>query len=689
MKSKPSPPKPLELHRFGLSSEAEWLLIAPSRFEDYLNEVTDFRQLVAGNPALVRGTIVVKKLYDGSKRATTNIHVAERLFVVLKNRFGQEIGVSAFGRPGYAWEDRNVGDTVLVYANPQMQKPPYEGLVLTNPTLAQTDQLGRIISIYPSVKQTKGSRFADEVHQHEHLLDIAAEFVEAEVGWRDQRSPVSMTELTGFASARDLICALHDADSVAIGDRARRAAKLLSAVAMVRKSQLRAASAEANPRSIIAIRPENVAQLKRMFPFALTKDQENAIDGICGSLRSPMVMNGLLSGDVGSGKTAAFLVPMVAVHETGKRAMLLTPNLLLISQVAAEMKEFFPDVPVCTITGDGIKGDPHAGIIIGNTALFSAMNKGKLAGVADFLVVDEQHKFSVGQREALCGRHTNLIEATATPIPRTTALISHGTKDVYILREIPVKKTIHSTIVGREDARAVRDAIVDAIYTRREQAAVVYPLVKINAKTPVGDTGAEEKSNKQSRLKKAVTGAMDLWSKHVHPDLITVLHGRMTDEEKKTALEEFKSGRTALLLATTVIEVGMTVPALKTMAVLDADKLGVVQLHQLRGRLARHGGEGRFMMCVDDPAEESIERLQLLVDHPDGFTLAEKDAELRGYGDFLSAESDAQSGVTRSLFLGVKVGPREIGYAYDIYQKKDQPAPAAAVATPPARRVFR
>jgi ATP-dependent DNA helicase RecG len=650
----------LDMAKFGLVTEAQWLLFSPTRYDDYKTLTKDFSQLHQGNVAVVDGTMVSKKLYDARKQETTNPKAAVRLSAILKDVKGATISVNAFGKPGFAWKNYDKGSRVVIRAKPQRAFNGY-GLELPNPEIVDKDLLGQIVPIYPPLKVTKGAKFKVEVDRHLDLIDVASQIIEADSGWHDKNAPVSMAEMTGFNSGKELIMSLHRPRDVRDGENAMRAAKLISAYTLVRKTAERSKAIKVDPKSIINIDMDQVQALKKRFPYPLTGDQHTVVDGICKSLKSPKPMDGLLSGDVGTGKTASFMLPMVAAFKAGKRCMLLTPNLLLISQFAREMGNFFPEVPVCTVNGKGIQGDPANSIVIGTTALINAMKKGKVGKMPDFLVVDEQHKFSVEQRESLNDVHTNKLEATATPIPRTAALATHGAHDLFLLRDVPVQKKITTEVLGAADGKKAGQAIIDAL-RRGEQAAVIYPLV-----TASEDVEGEAPKND---AKKAVNGAADNWKKYVPIEEIAVLHGKMKDAEKEEVLSDFREGRKKLLLSSIVIEVGVTLPELKTMLVTDADCFGVVTLHQLRGRLARHGGEGHFVLYsekTEDP--EALERLNLVADNTDGFDLAEKDAEVRGFGDILGIDGDGQSGATKALFQGVKIGPREISFAANIHEK--------------------
>ena len=650
----------LDMAKFGLHNEAQWLLFAPHRYDDYKNIEDNFSKLMLGNVAVVKGVVESKKLFNDRKQETTNLRDAVRLQVLLKDVHGKTIPVSAFGKPGFAWKNFNRGNTVHLRVKPQRAFAGH-GLELANPEIVAQSLLGQIVPIYPPLRVTKGEKFAVEVNRNLGLLEMAAQIVEDDSGWHDKHAPVRMDELTRFNSARQMLTALHRPASVKQGDDAMLAAKRLSSYTLVRKTAERSKAIKVNPKSMINIDLNEIESLKSRLPYKLTGDQHTAIDGISRSLRGPKPMDGLLSGDVGTGKTAAFLIPMVAAHKAGKRVMLLTPNLLLIAQVARELKTYFPEVSVCTVNGKGgIQGDHESSIIIGSTALINAMKKGKIGKKPDFLVVDEQHKFSVEQRDALKDAHTNKIEATATPIPRTAALATHGAHDLFLLRDAPVVKSIRTEVLGAQNGKQAGQAIIEAL-RRGEQACVIYPLVTASL---------DENGEPTKDAKKSVNGAADNWKKFVAIEDIAVLHGKMKDDEKEAVLNDFRSGNKKLLLASIVIEVGVTLPELKTMLVTDADRFGVVTLHQLRGRLARHGGEGHFVLYSENTEDpEVLDRLNLVKDNTDGFDLAEKDAEVRGFGDLLGIDGDNQSGATRTLFQGIKIGPKDISFAAHLHEK--------------------
>lgn len=633
--------KSLDPSRFGIDSASQWLLVSPIRYEDYSIVINNYSALEAGMTYVISGKIVKKVLYCG-KQESKNFKTADRIAITLEDQDGNLLAVNAFGRPGFEWQPYNINAQVIVRG----QLKEFNGQLTLQGKIVDKKLLGRIVPIYGQIKNTAGARLSEMVDQNVDYIDVAGEIIESETGWNESEIR-NHNIFQRYKSAQDLIEELHDPLTIQGGRFALKSAAFLSAYALIRKAKMRAAVREPNTKSIVLIPQGGIDSCLRRLPFSVTGDQLRAVQGIASELRSPYPLDGILSGDVGSGKTATFLIPLVAAHEAGARCVIMAPNLLLIKQIAKEIKTYFPTISVCTITGgkDGIVGNPEGSILVGTTALVSWFRKHKDFGRPHLLVIDEQQRFSVEQRSSIAANFTNILEATATPIPRTAALAIYGDKSLFLLKEIPVKKRIETIIVSPEDNSTIDNLVKDILRDTNEQIAIVYPLV----------SSTDEKNQDIS-----VINAAQIWGTKIDPSLITVLHGKMTDDEKVAAIEEFKAGKTKLLIASTVIEVGLTVPELKTLMVVGAEKMGLVTLHQLRGRLARHGGEGLMLLYVEDLESESIERLQILVDHFDGFTVSEKDAEQRGFGDFLSIDGDAQSGKTKTLFLGVKIGPKEI-----------------------------
>jgi ATP-dependent DNA helicase RecG len=275
-----------------------------------------------------------------------------------------------------------------------------------------------------------------------------------------------------------------------------------------------------------------------------------------------------------------------------------------------------------------------------------------LAGVArqagyvpQLLILDEQHKFSTAEREALVGPHTHVVEVSATPVPRSLATSLYEGMQILNLRECPVDKTIDSEVLDMGRRGEVVARIREAL-SRGERAAVIYPQVNV-----VDESGPDEEAKANS-----VEAAFASLSK-VFPGQAVMLHGEMDDAVMRSNIAMLRNGARRLVVASTVLEIGIDIPSVSVMVVRDADRFGISQLHQLRGRLARNGGHGRFMMVVEsesDTPPDALDRLYAVAETTDGYELAERDLLMRGFGD---VDGAAQTGASRTLFRMLKIGP--------------------------------
>jgi ATP-dependent DNA helicase RecG len=384
---------------------------------------------------------------------------------------------------------------------------------------------------------------------------------------------------------------------------------------------------------------ELAERYREALPFELTKDQEQAIAEIDADLAASKPMQRLLQGDVGSGKTVVALYALLRAVEAGKTGALMAPTETLAEQ------HFLTLEPICTELGvrtalltGSVKGDVEgAQILVGTHALIQeGVDLSELA----VAVVDEQHRFGVEQRGALvAGRSPHVLHMTATPIPRTLALTVYGDLSVTEIAKPPAnRKLIVTSWVtderGPEAYRRLRKHL-DA----GRQAYVVCPLIEQSETSQARAAEAEAERLRRGELRDYRVG---------------LLHGRLRPSERRQLMAHFKARELDVLVSTTVIEVGVDVPNATIMIVQEADRFGLAQLHQLRGRVGR-GAEQSYCLLVSRAKEEltdnARERLQALVDTTDGFELAEKDLELRGEGQLLGTR---QAGLSEFRFTRLR-----------------------------------
>lgn len=384
---------------------------------------------------------------------------------------------------------------------------------------------------------------------------------------------------------------------------------------------------------------EITARVTKALPFQLTTGQQQAVDEIRADLASPDRMSRLLQGDVGAGKTVVALMAMAAMAESGAQSAIMAPTEILAAQHYKTLK------PLCDAAGLGCElltgkmpaaerraklagiASGHTTVVVGTHALFQSGVEFHNLGLT---VVDEQHRFGVHQRLALSdkGRHTDLLVMTATPIPRTLVLTHFGDMAVSILREKPRgRQPIDTAVISiNEYARVV--GRLQARLNEGAQAFWVCPLVEESEHLEV--MAAEDRF---AELHK------------VFGDQVALVHGRMSAAAKQEVMQRFSCNEVKLLVATTVIEVGVDVPNASIMIIEHAERFGLAQLHQLRGRVGRGSTRSACLLLYKDPLSETARaRLDTIKSTEDGFEIAERDLELRGQGDVLGTRQSGMPG---------------------------------------------
>jgi ATP-dependent DNA helicase RecG len=409
--------------------------------------------------------------------------------------------------------------------------------------------------------------------------------------------------------------------------------------------------------------PEIDRRIRERFPFELTASQNDAIAEITQDLATATPSNRLIQGDVGSGKTAVALYAMLLAVGAGHQAALMAPTELLAEQHLDSIEGILKGsrVRIALLTGstqnEQLLADIAAGkvdLILGTHALLAEQVKFKSLALA---VIDEQHRFGVHQRATLREKASDekstphVLVMTATPIPRTLALTVFGDLDVSVIRGLPPGRKPTKTRAVTTDLRGEVYDFVRQRLEKGEQAFVVVPAIDGSASEAMSDMGdaTSEAKGTTPEIKSVRELVRELSSGPLAGVSIAPLHGRMNHDERQRTMEQFRSGTIQCLVATTIVEVGVDVPNATIIVIEQAERFGLAQLHQLRGRVGRGKKSGVCVLVSDLAASKAAEatdaqrRLQLLVDTTDGFRLAEGDWELRGSGDFFKA---AQSGRT-------------------------------------------
>ena len=399
--------------------------------------------------------------------------------------------------------------------------------------------------------------------------------------------------------------------------------------------------------NVYEVTDELRAKVARMLPFKLTQAQKRVLREIADDLRSPHPMNRLLQGDVGSGKTVVALLALLIAIENGYQGALMAPTEILAEQHYRSLRKMLDeggiDCPMALLTGslravarreaEGKIASGSARLVIGTHALFERAANFRNLGLA---VIDEQHRFGVLQRARLAdkGRHPDVLVMTATPIPRSLAMTLYGDLDVSVIDELPPGRTPIKTVVRRERYRKKVYQGLRGEVERGRQVYVVVPLVEETAK---------------SDLKAATEFAAQLTA-DLAPISVGMVHGKMKGPDKDAVMQAFFSGELSVLVATTVIEVGVDVPNASVMIVEHAERFGLSQLHQLRGRVGRGAARSYCVLMVGKEltSKEADERLGVMAETSDGFRIAERDLALRGPGVIFGSQ---QHGLSDLQFL--------------------------------------
>ena len=618
---------PEPLTALGLNHLWQCALYLPSGWHDHRFPLTHFGHLLC--ESLQQQSVVILGRRSAGPHSAFRVK-PPRTTVFLQDEQGVEIGVTLFG------------DTRAL-ALEQSDWLAFEGVLsvhqdklwLRNPRWIALHSLDRLQPQYPGKpKVIKAERVTQLMGT---VLDRAIEQGAQCIEQHLSASPLSASQrhslgLESPNAVYELLIDAHTPFSVAAGEQAHQRLERLAACLQI--GQLKHSDPPL-PRAPLIITDTVAQAIPSALGFALTPDQHQAVASLLASLRSDHAVRHLISGDVGSGKTAVFTCAAAACAAAGGRCAILAPTAPLAQQIERNLRGWWPWLNTALVTGQSAGGNLNVpgACLVGTTALLHASIEG-----LDLVIVDEQQKFSVKQRETLLGEHrsAHLVEATATCIPRSLALLKYGNWRVSRLRNGFVDKHIATHIWRRDQCPQLAREIMRGIgETIRDggQVLVVYPL-------------REQKGNNHL----AVHGAKESFERWF-PGRVAAIDGAMSDHDKHKALAAMADNTADVLVATSVVEVGIDLPDMRRAVVVHPQRLGLTMLHQIRGRVARRGGRGDFDLFVVDPLSPSSEqRLMALTQTNDGFEIAEMDMRLRGVGD-LGVESRHQSGADASLLI--------------------------------------
>ncbi|WP_144483589.1 ATP-dependent DNA helicase RecG [Bacillus pumilus] len=604
------------LNELGIHTVADLLGYFPYRYDDY--ELRNLEEVKHDERVTVEGKVHSEPVltYYGKKRSRLT-------FRLLVGRF--LITAICFNRP-YLKRSLVLGDTVSVTGKWDKNRQSIMVQEFKKGTHEQDGSIEPVYSVKENVTVKMMRRFVKQA------LSLYVDKAEDPL----PKQLVSTYKLMSYQEALKTIHLPETRDSL---KQARRRFVyeefLIFQLKMqaIRKKEREKTSGIQHPFS-----KEAVFEFVHSLPFPLTKAQSRVLDEIMSDMASPYRMNRLLQGDVGSGKTAVAAIALYAAHLSGYQGALMVPTEILAEQHADSLYQLFEKwgLNIALLTSS-VKGkrrrellerlkEGEIDILVGTHALIQDEVEFQQLGL---VITDEQHRFGVEQRKKLRskGQDPDVLFMTATPIPRTLAITVFGEMDVSVIDELPAGRKQIETYWVKHDMLERILAFVDKELKKGRQAYIICPLIEESDKLDV-----QNAIDVHSMLTEAYRGK---WS-------IGLMHGKLASDEKDQVMRDFTANEVQILVSTTVVEVGVNVPNATIMVIYDADRFGLSQLHQLRGRVGRGEHQSFCILMADPKSETGKERMRIMSETTDGFELSEKDLELRGPGDFFGKK---QSGM--------------------------------------------
>lgn len=624
-----------KLNKLGIYTAQDLIMYFPKKHIDYSSR-TLIRNLKEGENTTVFGYIrsvsafntknslsVVKvSVTDESGRielsffqAKSNRFMLERI----KSQFPVNAGIMLSGKV-----KRNNFDGKLTFDKPNYSIMTGEFLEDKNSNL----NLARIVPIYTvcedlSIKVLRRAIF-NAINTYKNKIEnVLPDYIREKYGILDKKVAVEQ---------------IHFPESIELLEQARFSL-IFEELFLIQLKLVRLREANSHNHSALALKIKEKGLVRKFIdtlPFELTSGQKKAVNEILNDLNSDIPMARLLQGDVGSGKTVVATIMLLAGVENGYQGAFMAPTEILAQQHYNNLQQWLTPLGVSVGLFLGSQGkkvrekfrtdlrNGQMNIAVGTHALIQEDVDFNNLGA---IVVDEQHRFGVKQRNILKKKSQNpqMLTMTATPIPRTLALTVHGDLDLTIIDELPKgRKPIKTSLVTSH--RGVYDLIKKEIESGR-QAYVVYPLIE----------------ESETLSAKAATIEAERLQNEVFPQFkIGLLHGKLKNDEKEQVMADFKNKKYDILVSTTVVEVGVDVPNATVMLIENAERFGLSQLHQLRGRVGRNDLQSYCILHTSTKSQETKERLNIMTQTNDGFVIAEKDLQLRGPGEFLGTR---QSGL--------------------------------------------
>ncbi|MGT2784265.1 ATP-dependent DNA helicase RecG [Streptococcus merionis] len=598
--------------KLDLATVGDLLVYYPFRYEDFKSR--EVLELLDGEKAVVVGQVVTPAnvQYYGYKRNRLTFKIKQGEVVV---------SVSFFNQP-YLADKIVLGEQVAIWGKWDQKKAALTGMKV----LAQAqDDMQPIYHVVQGVTQANLVKLVMAAFQagYHQLLE--------------ENLPQVLIDKYRLLDRQSSVQAMHFPTDLAQYKQALRRVKFEELFYyQMRLQVMRKETKSADFGLVIDYQKDLIEECIGTLPFALTDAQRRSLNEILEDMRSPNHMNRLLQGDVGSGKTVVAALAMYAAVTAQFQAAIMVPTEILAEQHYENLVSLFPDQSIALLTGSMKAAEKRTALtaissgqvdmIVGTHAL---IQEGVIYHRLGLVITDEQHRFGVNQRRQFRekGQQPDVLMMTATPIPRTLAITTYGEMDVSLIDQLPAgRKPIITRWVRHEQFDQVLSWIKSEVQ-KGAQVYVISPLIE---------------ASEALDLKNAIALAEEFQDYFAEVAKVDLLHGKMKSDEKEAIMQAFKDKETDILVSTTVIEVGVNIPNATIMLIMDADRFGLSQLHQLRGRVGRGDKQSYAILVANPKTDSGKQRMTIMTETTDGFVLAEEDLKMRGSGEIFGTR---QSGI--------------------------------------------
>ncbi|MFZ3301765.1 MAG: ATP-dependent DNA helicase RecG [Microgenomates group bacterium] len=592
-----------KLEKLGILTISDLLHHIPHRYLDF-SKITKISEVKVGEVVTVIGTIT--SIRNQSTKAGRLMQIGQ-----IEDETGK-VSIAWFSQPFLTRmlfpgiKIAISGELSWFAGKPAFFSPQYEKIEDNHETV----HTGKIVGVYP---ETAG---------------LSSKWIKARIKYVLDRITIDefLKDRSGMPSFDQAIRNIHFPNSLDEAKKAKDRLAFNEFYDLLRTAKERKANLTHKKSIKLEIDDKLLNEFIDSLPFKLTAAQEKVIAEILSDLNKKTSMNRLLQGDVGSGKTVVAAVSAFVTFLNGYQTVVMAPTQILANQHYETLKKVFNNfkIRISLITGSVVKRDVGiADIVVGTHALLNKISEFNKVGL---IVIDEQHKFGVKQIEFLKKYNPNKLTMTATPIPRTIAQTLFSDMDLSIINELPKdRQKIKTWLVPNQKRDGAYNWISEQIKNNKSQIFVICPLV-------------EESETESLKDVKSVKKEFDNLKSIFEDFKLGLLHGKLKEKEKNEVLGNFKEGKIDILVSTPVVEVGIDIPNATIMLIEGADRFGLAQLHQLRGRVGRGTKESYCLLFTENDSEKAIQRLTTLTTTSSGFELAEMDLQLRGAGDVLGTK---------------------------------------------------